>query len=67
MGMMNMIVPGRRSVRTVAAVGAANWALRRWGGPRGASAARMVSNATWALPLGMMALNYVRDRRAGRA
>ncbi|MBB4637456.1 hypothetical protein [Longimicrobium terrae] len=63
MGVLNMIVPGRQSVRTAAAMGAANFALRRWGGPRGAKVSRVLSNATWALPLGMMAFKYVRDRR----
>jgi hypothetical protein len=65
MGVLNMVVPGRRSMKTAAVMGAANWAMRRYGGRTGAKASRALNTATWAVPLGLMALNYVRDRRDG--
>lgn len=62
-GLMRMMVPGRRDVRNVAAMGAANWAMRRYGGRTGPRGARAMNHASWALPLGMMVLNNMRSRR----
>lgn len=63
MGLIRAMVPGRRDLRNAAVLGATNWALRRWGGSKGERAARVLANATWAVPLGLMVVNRVRSRR----
>ena len=65
-GLMMLLNPRRRSVKSMAAAGAATWALNRVA-RRSPRAGRMVSTASWALPLGMMAYDHLRSRRAGRA
>ncbi|MBW3570482.1 MAG: hypothetical protein KY467_05205 [Gemmatimonadetes bacterium] len=64
-GLMRMLSPRRMSVKNMAMMGAAGWAMNRMG-RRGHRAGRMMGTASWALPLGMMAYDRVRARRARR-
>jgi hypothetical protein len=66
-GLMRMLVPGRRNAKSLAMMGAATWAMNRMGrrSPRAARGVRMVETATWAVPLGLMAYDKFRARRAG--
>lgn len=63
--LMRMMVPGRRSLKSMAVMGAASWAMGRMAGrsPTARRGVRVLNTASWALPLGMMALNRVRSRR----
>jgi hypothetical protein len=64
---MMMLNGGRRpSVKQMAVMGAAGWAMNRLsrGGTTARRGARAMSTASWALPLGMMAVNHLRSRRA---
>lgn len=63
---MMMVNGGRRpSLKQVAVMGAAGWAMNRVA--RRSTTARRgmraVSTASWALPLGMMAVSHLRSRR----
>ena len=63
---MMMLNGGRRpSMKQVAMMGAASWAMNRVArrSPTAARGARAVSTASWALPLGMMAWDRMRARR----
>jgi hypothetical protein len=64
--LMRLMVPGRRSLKSMAVMGAASWAMGRLANrsPAARRGVRMMNTATWALPLGMMAVNKVRARRA---
>ena len=64
-GLITMLNPRRRSVKSMAMAGAATWAMNRVA-RRSPRAGRMMSTASWALPLGMMAYDQLRARRAGR-
>jgi hypothetical protein len=57
-----MLNPRRRSVKSMAMAGAATWAVNRVA-RRSPRAGRLLSTASWALPLGMMALDQYRTRR----
>ena len=65
--LMRMMAPGRRDVKSMALMGAASWAVsrvaRRHPAVRGGMMA--MNTATWAVPLGMMAVNRLRARRGG--
>lgn len=64
---MMMVNGGRRpSMKQVAMMGAASWAMNRVArrSPTAYRGMRAVSTASWALPLGMMAVNHLRSRRA---
>lgn len=66
---MMMLNGGRRpSMKQVAVMGAASWAMNRVArrSPTAARGARAMSTASWALPLGMMAVNHLRSRRGTR-
>jgi hypothetical protein len=58
-----MLRPTRRDAKTMMLMGAANWAARRYGG-RSTGTSRAMTHATWALPLGMMLADHLRNRRA---
>lgn len=57
-----MLNPRRRSVKSMAMAGATTWALNRVA-RRSRRAGRVLSTASWALPLGMMAYDRMRARR----
>jgi hypothetical protein len=63
--LMRMMVPGRRSVKSMAMMGAASWAVNRLA--RRSKVARRgvlaMEAATWAVPLGLAAYHRVRARR----
>ncbi|HEU0302171.1 MAG TPA: hypothetical protein VFR37_22130 [Longimicrobium sp.] len=62
-GLINaMLHPRRRTVKSMAMAGAATWAMNRVA-RRSPRAGRVLSTASWALPLGMMAWDRVRTRR----
>lgn len=63
MGLLGMLRPTRRDAKTMMLMGAANWAARRYGG-RSTRTSRAMTHATWALPLGMMVADHLRNRRA---
>jgi len=65
--MRMMMIPGRGrpSMKQVAVMGAAGWAMNRLA-RRSAVArrgVRVMNTAGWALPLGVMAVNHLRARR----
>ena len=64
--LIRMMVPGRRSLKSMAVMGAASWAMGRLAkrSPAARRGVGLMNTATWALPLGMMAVNQVRARRA---
>ncbi len=64
MSLMNLLYPGRRNLKNMAAMSAASWAMGRMA-RRSPRAGRMLSTASWALPLGMMAYDQYRARRRG--
>jgi hypothetical protein len=57
-----MLNPRHRSVKSMAMAGAATWAVNRVA-RRSPRAGRLLSTASWALPLGMMAYDQYRTRR----
>lgn len=57
-----MLNPRRRSVKSMAMAGAATWAVNRVA-RRSPRAGRLLSTASWALPLGMMAYDRYRTNR----
>lgn len=62
-GLINaMLHPRRRTVKSMAMAGATTWAMNRVA-RRSARAGRLLSTASWALPLGMMAWDRMRTRR----
>lgn len=64
---MMMLNGGRRpSLKQVATMGAASWAMNRLArrSPTARRGVSALSTASWALPLGMMAVNHLRSRRA---
>jgi hypothetical protein len=61
-GLMTLLNPRRRSVKSLAMAGAATWAVNRVA-RRSPRAGRVLSTASWALPLGMMAYDRYRTRR----
>jgi hypothetical protein len=63
-GLITMLNPRHRSVKSMAMAGAATWAVNRVA-RRSPRAGRMLSTASWALPLGMMAYDQLRARRRG--
>jgi len=63
MGLLGMLRPTRRDAKTMMLMGAANWGARRYGG-RSTGTSRAMTHATWALPLGMMLADHLRNRRA---
>jgi hypothetical protein len=62
-GLTNLLYPGRRNMKSMAMAGAATWAMNRVA-RRSHRAGRLLTTASWAVPLGMMALDRVRARRA---
>jgi hypothetical protein len=64
-GLISMLNPRHRSVKSMAMAGAATWAMNRVA-RRSPRAGRMMSTASWALPLGMMAYDQYRARRGAR-
>lgn len=67
--LIRMMIPGRRSVKNVAMMGAATWAMNRMAGrsPMARRGVRAMNTASWALPLGMMAYRQLQARRGARA
>ena len=65
MSLMNLLYPGRRNLKNMAAMSAASWAMGRMArrSPRAARGMRLMNTASWALPLGMMAYDQMRSRR----
>jgi hypothetical protein len=63
-GLITMLNPRRRSVKSMAVAGATAWAMNRVA-RRSPRAGRLMSTASWALPLGMMAYDQLRARRRG--
>lgn len=61
-GLMTLLNPRRRTVKSMAMAGAATWAMNRVA-RRSPRAGRMLSTASLALPLGMMAYDHYRTRR----
>lgn len=59
---MTMLNPRRRGMKSMAMAGAATWAMNRVA-RRSHRAGRVLSTASWALPLGMMAWDHMRTRR----
>jgi hypothetical protein len=67
---MMMLNGGRRpSLKQVAVMGAASWAMNRVArrSPTATRGVRTLNTASWALPLGMMAYNHLQARRGARA
>ena len=64
-GLISMLNPRRRSMKSMAMAGAATWAVNRVA-RRSPRTGRLLGTASWALPLGMMAYDQLRARRAGR-
>lgn len=62
LGLVTMLNPRRRSVKSMAMAGAATWAVNRMA-RRSPRAGRVLSTASWALPLGVMAYDRYRARR----
>ena len=62
LGLITMLNPRRRSAKSMAMAGAATWAVNRVA-RRSPRAGRVLSTASWALPLGMMAYDHYRSRR----
>jgi hypothetical protein len=67
--LIRMMIPGRRSLKSVAAMGAATWAMNRLAprSPMARRGVRAMNTASWALPLGMMAYRQLQARRGPRA
>lgn len=63
-GLITMLNPRRRSVKSMAVAGATTWAMNRVA-RRSPRAGRLMSTASWALPLGMMAYDQLKARRRG--
>ena len=63
-GLITMLNPRHRSVKSMALAGAATWAMNRVA-RRSPRVGRMMATASWALPLGMMAYDQYRARRRG--
>ena len=63
-GLISMLNPRRRSVKSMAMAGATTWAMNRVA-RRSPRAGRLLGAASWALPLGMMAYDQYRARRRG--
>jgi hypothetical protein len=63
--LMRMMVPGRRSLKQVAVMGAATWAMNKMAGRSRVArrGVRAMNTASWALPLGMMAYRGIQARR----
>lgn len=62
-GLINHVLhPRRRDVKSMAMAGATTWALNRVA-RRSPRAGRVLSTASWAVPLGMMAWDRMRTRR----
>jgi hypothetical protein len=67
---MMMVNGGRRpSMKSMAMMGAASWAMNRVArrSPTAARGVRTLGTASWALPLGMMAYNHLKSRRGAGA
>jgi hypothetical protein len=66
--MRMMMIPGRGrpSMKQMAVMGATSWAVNRLArrSPVARRGVRAVNAAGWALPLGVMAYNHLRSRRA---
>jgi hypothetical protein len=70
--LMRMMMLGstrRPSLKQVAMMGAAGWAMNRMTrrSPVARRGVRAMNTASWALPLGMMAVNHIRSRRGAGA
>ena len=66
--LIRMMTPGRRSVKSMVAMGAATWAVNRLAGrsKMARRGVRAVNTAAWALPLGMAAYRGIQARRHAR-
>ena len=67
--LIRMMTPGQRSVKTMAMMGAATWAVNRLArrSKMARRGVRVMNTATWALPLGMAAYRGNQARRQARA
>ena len=64
--LMRMMVPGRRSLKSMAVMGAASWAVNRLARRNKVTRRGLMAMeaATWAVPLGVTAYHRLRARRS---